>query len=277
MTSLRARIFLHSYTCRTIAGLWIFLSLNCNGSRCSAESIKTTTSKPVELVDFDWDHSGKPTRFSLSTELSNSAGSPNIFTIQHAGVKPLILKNKDGGWGKIATLSPLLKRRNMVTAQRMFFIAAGPASDARIYLILIGEGSSCCVGSLTVLTPDKDGTPRTVFHENQHLLYDARSLEDASGIQLITKSSDSEAWAIKNAESYDPFRIYLLRDDSPAKYNLELSKSYTILHYCQWAGPRYNEKFGAIHIADGVTSCRTMTRSQFEDYSAQHPTRFPEP
>jgi hypothetical protein len=275
MTRSNVEILLRSHT-YLIACLWIFFLPNCRGSRCSAESIKKTTSRLVERVDFDWDHSGTPTRFALSTGLPKTADNPNVFTIQRAGIKPLILTNKDGGWGKVATLSPLLKHRNMVTAQRMFFIAAGPASDAKIYLILIGENSSCCVGSVTVLTPDKDGSPRTVFHQDQHLLYDASQLEDASGIQLITKSSDSEAWALKNAESYDPFRIYLLKSASPAKYDLELSKSYTILHYCQWVGPDYNEKFGAIQIADGPRNCRTMTREQFQLYAAKHLARFPQ-
>jgi hypothetical protein len=274
--TLTVKAVLRSNICQTIAGYWVLLLLSFCSSRCLAESIKSTTSKLVERVDFDWDHSGKPTRFALSTDLPNTAGHPNILTIQHVGIKPLVLRDKNGGWGKVATLSPLLKHRNIVTANHMFFIAAGSASDARIYLILIGEASSCCVGSLTVLTPDKDGTPRTVFHEDQHLLYDARPLDDASGIQLITKSSDSEAWALKNAESYDPFRVYQLKDASLEKYDLGFSKSYTTLHYCQWAGPDYNEKFGAIQVSSGVNNCKTMTRSQFESYAAKHPSRFPQ-
>jgi hypothetical protein len=259
-----------------IASIWPLLFSNCIGSHCAAESIKSTTSRLVEQVDLDWDHSGKPTRFALSVELPNASDHPNIFTIQRGGIKPLVLTNKDGGWGKVATLSPLLRHRNLVTAQRMFFISSGQANDARIYLILIGEGSSCCVGSLTVFTPDKEGSPRTVFHENQHVLYDARPLENASGIQLITKSSDSEAWAVKNAESYDPFRIYLLTNTSAASYDQELSKAYTILHYCQWAGPSYNEKFGAIQVANGPRNCRAMTREEFQLYAAKHPGRFPQ-
>lgn len=145
-----------------------------------------------------------------------------------------------------------------------------------MYLILIGEGSSCCVGSLTVLTPDKDGSPLTVFHESRHLLTDVRPLADTSGIQLIAKSSDSEAWAIKNAETYNPFRVYLLRDSFPANYDLNLSKTYTRTHYCQWAGPDYNEKFGAIQVGDGAANCKTMTREQFESYEAKHVARFPQ-
>jgi hypothetical protein len=237
---------------------------------------KNTASKLVESVDFDWDHSGKPTHFSLSSQQSNSADNVDIFTIQRAGIKLLTLRDVEGGWGTVATLVPRLKHRNLATSSHMFFMADGPASDARIYLILVGEGSSCCVGSLTVLTPDKDGMPRTVFHENRGILFDVRPLEDSSGLQLITKSSDSEAWALENAQTYDPFRIYLLKDTSPAKYDLELSKAYTVLHYCQWAGPDYDEKFGAIQVAEGPRNCRTMTRVQFQLYSSKHPTHFPQ-
>jgi hypothetical protein len=256
-----------------IASLWAALLPNWTGSHCSAELLKSTAGKLVEQVDLDWDHSGKATHFAITTQ----TGYPDTLTIRHPGIKSFVLRKKDGGWEKFATSAPALKHRNIVTTQRMFFIAAGPASAAKIYLILIGEDSGCCVGSLTVLTPDKDGSPRTVFRENQHLLYDASPLEDASGIQLITKSSDSEAWALKNAESYDSFRIYLLKSASPAKYDLELSKSYTILHYCRWVGPDYNKKFGAIQVADGPRNCRTMTGEQFRIYAAKHPTRFPEP
>jgi hypothetical protein len=259
-----------------MASLWIVLQTNCNGFHCLAESLKTSTSKLVERVDLDWDHSGKPTRFALSTQLPDSAPYPDSLTIQRLGIKPFLLRNKEGGWGKFETLSPLLKHRNMVSTQHMFFIAAGTYDNARIYLILIGEGSGCCVGSVTVLTPDKDGIPLTVFRENQQLLYDVRPFEDATGIRLIAKSSDSEAWALINAQTYDPFRIYLLRDTSPAKYDLELSKAYTIAHYCQWVGPNYNEKFGAIQISDGVSNCRTMTREQFSRYAAKHPKHFPQ-
>ena len=123
---------------------------------------------------------------------------------------------------------------------------------------------------------EKNGSTLIVFHENEQLLTDIRPLEDVTGIQLIAKSSDSEAWAVKNAESYDPYRIYLLRGTSPAKYDLQLSKVYTVAHYCQWAGPDYNEKFGAIQISNGASNCKTMTKGQFESYAAKHPARFPQ-
>jgi hypothetical protein len=265
-----------SYRYLATVSFWIAVLLTYSALHCPAKTLKVTTSKLVERVDFDWNHSGKSTRFAISTQARGSESYPDMLVIQDAGIKPFLLMNKDGGWGRFAVLSPLLKHRNMVSAKRMFFIAAGSFPEAKIYLVLEGEGSSCCVGSLTVLTPDKDGVPVTVFHEDQLQLTDIRPLEDGTGIQLIAKSSDSEAWALKNAETYDPFRIYLLRGTSPAKYDLDLSKAYTLAHYCQWVGPDYNEKFGAIQISNGASNCKTMTRKQFESYSAKHPARFPQ-
>jgi hypothetical protein len=276
MARLSDRLRLPSSVFRTVCALCTLLFSSTCGFHSSAESIKNTASALVERIDFDWDHSGKPTRFALSTQDSSHTTVPDILTIQRPGIKPLILENKDGGWGKYAALAPALKHRNLVSVQYMFFIAAGPAKDARIYLILIGEGTGCCVGSLTVMTPNQDGTPKTVFHESQQLLSDVQPLNDASGIQLIAKSSDSEAWAVKNAQSYDPFRVYLLSGMLPAKYDQPLSKTYTEAHYCQWVGPDYNEKYGAIQIANGINNCRTMTRTQFEKYAAKHPARFPQ-
>ena len=245
-------------------------------SNCSAEPVKTATSKLVEHVDFDWNHSGKPTRFVLSSQLEDSEGEPDTLTIHTPGMKPVVLSNKDDSWGSTATLVPMLQGRNMVSSKHLFFIAAGHDSAARIYLILVGNGYGCCNGSLTILTPDGSGEPRTVFHQSEHLLIDVRPLEDSSGIKLIAKSSDSEAWATINAESYDPYRIYILSADNPAKYDLQQSKAYTTAHYCQWVGPDYNEKFGAIQVADGPSNCRTMTSEQFEIYRAKHPKRFPQ-
>jgi hypothetical protein len=242
----------------------------------SAETLDNASSKIVERVDLDWNHSGKPTRFTLSTETRDRTGLPNTLTIRPPGKLPIVFKNKEDRWGIIAESSPALRNRSMVSSKRMFFFAAGKASDARIYLILVGEGSSCCVGNLTIVTADQNGAPKIVFHSPRQMLSDVRTLDDASGIQVIAKSSDSEAWALKNAESYDPFRIYVLQNDSQATYDLERSKDYTVAHYCPWAGPDYNENFGAIQISRGIENCRTMTRKQFERYASKHPTQYPQ-
>jgi hypothetical protein len=194
-----------------MASLWIVLPTNCNGFHCLAESLKTSTSKLVERVDLDWDHSGKPTRFALSTQLPDSAPYPDSLTIQRLGIKPFLLRNKEGGWGKFETLSPLLKHRNMVSTQHMFFIAAGTYDNARIYLILIGEGSGCCVGSVTVLTPDKDGIPLTVFHENQQLLYDVRPLEDSSRNRATRRRGHLSMPKLMTPSAFICLEIRLLR------------------------------------------------------------------
>jgi hypothetical protein len=259
-----------------IANFWILFVSGYNFPNCSAAPVKTAPNRLVEQIDFDWNHSGKPTRFVLSSQLEDSEGAPDTLTIHTPGMKPVVLSNRDDTWGSFARFTPKLKSNNMVASKRLLFIASGHNSMARIYLILVGNGYGCCVGSLTVLTPDKNGAPHTVFHQSEHLLIDIRPLEDASGIELIAQSSMSEAWATINAESYDPYRVYILTADNPARYDLQLSKAYTIAHYCQWVGPDYNEKFGAIQIGDGPSNCRTMTREQFETYAAKHPKQFPQ-
>jgi hypothetical protein len=154
------------------------------------------------------------------------------------------------------------------------FISAGPAATARIYLMLRGGGSGCCVGSLTILTAGKDGNPKVVFSEAEHLVERVLPLEDGSGIQMIGQASDSEARAEQNAESYDPYLVYVLSGEAQAHYDRELSRAYTTAHYCEWAGPRYNERFVAVGNPIGSAHCRVMTEQQFSGYFSQHPAEF---
>src|SRR6185312_13093149 len=125
------KVLFRSHYYWAIVSLGIALLPTYRVSRCSAESLKNTTGKLVERVDFDWNHSGKPTRFALSTQAADFDGYPDTLTTQHSGIKPFVLTNKNDGWGRFAVLAPLLKHRNVVSAERMFFIAAGPSPDAR--------------------------------------------------------------------------------------------------------------------------------------------------
>ena len=94
---------------------------------------------------------------------------------------------------------------------------------------------------------------------------------------MIGQPSDSEARALKNAQSYDPYRVYLLDRDQPAHYDLARSKAYTLAHYCQWHGPEYDEQFVAIGVTTGADHCRVMSDADFGVYRQKHPTLFPEP
>jgi hypothetical protein len=243
----------------------------------SAQQGSTTSPKLVERVDFDWNHSGELTTFSLLGHPSRE---------EPTGAYRLVVKRKDGRrwtfsnqgdvWIPVANRN--LERQNLVpSSKRMLFISAGEGPATQIYLILIGAGSSCCVGSLDVLTAGSDGMPRVVFHSKEHLLAAVVPLTDQSGIELIGRSSDSEARALKNAQSYDPYRAYVITGAESAQYNLELSKAYTEAHYCEWHGPNYDERFVAIGKTEGAKQCRAMSEARFEQYRLQHPKEFPEP
>jgi hypothetical protein len=235
----------------------------------------------VEKVSLDWDHSGVPTTFTLSYQhRTDGAGDSDRLVINRKGNNPWILLNNDDAWTTLVTVaSPQLIHRNLVSSKRMLFVSSGAGPKVHIYLILKGGGYGCCVGSLTVITPGEDGAPKIVFHAVEHLLQDILLLPDGSGIALIGQSSDAEARAQKNAESYNPYRVYIIMADQPARYDLERSKAYNIEHYCEWAGPTYNEKFIAVNVDPGqfgATHCRAMTEAQFNAYREKHTAQFPE-
>jgi len=164
--------------------------------------------------------------------------------------------------------------RGLPHAKRLCFVSAGRAASGPIYLILRGSGSGCCVGSLTILTAGKDGTPKVVFVAAEHLIERVLPLEDGSGIQLIGQATDAEARAEENAETYDPYRVYVLTGEARARYDQELSKAYTAAHYCEWAGPTYNERFVAVGAPTGRAHCHVMTEQQFGQYFSRHPAEF---
>ena len=157
--------------------------------------------------------------------------------------------------------------------KRLYFFSSGSQANARVYLILEGAISGCCSGSLTILTPGEDGKPKIVFHESS---YEAAALTpiDEDNWKLIGRSTDSEAWAAKNAQSYDPYRVYLFRGSVAAAYDPALSKAYTESHYCQWHGPTYDEHFAAVGPPTGADHCREMSREAFTGYQEKHPKLF---
>ena len=236
----------------------------------------------VERLCFDWDHSGTPTRFSLYSRTGKygDQGDSDRLVIVAMNRKPWILLNNDDEWGPFVIDDLAIPRRkNLVGSKRLFFLSAGQAADARIYLILKGGGYGCCVGSLWVLTQGADGAPKLVFHATEHLLQDILPLSEGSGIVLVGQPSDAEARTLKNAESYDPYRVYVLDSDHPARYDLDRSKAYTIEHYCDWAGPKYDEHYIAVSVVPGqfgAGKCRTMTGAQFGAYMQKYPSQFPQ-
>lgn len=148
----------------------------------------------------------------------------------------------------------------------MLFVSSSEAKKGRVYLILKGGGYGCCEGSLTVITPDNHGSQKVVFHAGEQLISDISLLPGGMGIEMIAKSTLSEARS-DTAESYDPFRIYIIEGDKPARYDLEDSKEYTIQHYCEWAGPNYNEKFVAVGDGSGgmgARHCHILSEAKFE-------------
>jgi hypothetical protein len=235
--------------------------------------------KVVERLSFDWDHSGKPTNFALYFQNRNDGmGDADRLVIQAKNRQPWILINRDDEWGPgVADDLPSSEKKNLVSSKRLFFVSIGQVSGARSYLVLKGAGYGCCVGSLTVLTPAKDGTPKVVFHAPEHLLREIVPLPDETGVALIGQPSDAEARSTKDSESYDPYRVYVIRGDIPARYDLAKSKDYTIKNYCEWAGPEYNERFVAVNVDSGqygAGHCRTMTENQFDAYRKKHPAQF---
>ena len=241
----------------------------------AAEVPKVDAPKLIEKVAFDWNHSGNQTIFSLwSRQSTENDGTADLLVIQRKQGKAWTLLNHDDTWGESEIPLPVaVRNQNLIQSKRLLFVKASSQPDARIFLILKGKDSGCCVGSMTVLTSSRDGAPHAVFHSQEHLL-EAITPIDRDGILLIGQPSDSEAWATKNAQSYDPYRIYRLEGDKPARYDLQLSKQYTSAHYRQWHGPISNEHFAAIGRTTGAAHCWVTTPSGFLRYSQLHPNFF---
>jgi hypothetical protein len=234
-------------------------------------------SRLIERVSFDWNHSGTPTTFSLFREGQDDPILDRL-VISAPASPSWSFKDHDGGWastleGELAHL----KKQNLLPASRHFFFVSSGSPETNAYLILKGVESGCCVGSLTVITPDEQGKPTVVFHASNHLLAAIEPIDGSHQLALIGQPSDSEAWALKNAQSYDPYRVYVLDRDQPARYDLARSKAYTLAHYCEWVGSKYNEKFVAVGVPTGANHCKVMSGTDFSAYQQKHPERLPEP
>jgi hypothetical protein len=266
---------------RSIPALLLFAALGSLLSAQSPEGSDRHAPTFVERVTLDWDHSGIPATFTLSFQNRNSGvdGDADRLVVSRQGQKPWILLNNDDEWTVVRRrASQSMLRKNLISSKRMLFFRSGTTPEARAYLILLGGGYGCCVGSVTVLTAGQDGMPKVVFHAAEHELQDIQPLPDQDGILLIGQPSDAEAVALRNAESYDPFRIYVIEGDQRARYDLERSKAYTTENYCEWAGSVYNENFVAVNIDShlyGKGHCKTMTKEQFSAYREKHAAQFP--
>jgi hypothetical protein len=261
--------------------LALLLALSSATWRCSAQASppakQNASSHLIERAAFDWNHSGKKSTFSLFRQEDANGQTFDRLVIDSDGVKGWALRSRDGEWATTADgESARLGRQNLISTARHFLFVSSDSAKAHIYLILKGEDSGCCVGSLTVLTPNDQGRPNVVFQSSSHLLTAIDPTGDDDELALIGQPSDSEARALKNAQSYDPYRVYLLDRDQPARYDLARSKAYTVAHYCQWHGPIYNEKFVAVGSTIGASHCRVMSDADFNAYRQKYPSLFPE-
>ena len=243
--------------------------------KASAE--KKNSSRLVERTYFDWSRSGEASVFSLFRQENASGIATDRLVISVDGKKISTLRSYDGGWATMSQAGlSTLNKQNLVPNSKHFLFVSSNVANAPIYLILKGADSGCCVGSLTVVTLDEHRQPRIVFQASSHLLAAVTPISDESALELIGQPSDSEARALKNAQSYDPYRVYVLDHDRPARYDLALSKAYTLKHYCQWHGPKYDEKFVAVGQTIGSRKCHVMTESDFASYRDKHPLLLPE-
>ena len=142
---------------------------------------------------------------------------------------------------------------------------------ANIYRVVVGEPTSAEDGGLTVTQRDAKARQHVVFHRESWLL--DRVIADHGVVVLVTKSGGSEAWAIRNAFTYDPYRLYRLIHGR-AVYSLTLSRLYSKAHYCAWQGPRYDEHYAAVGPQTGKSACRVMNQAQFSAYEAAHREMF---
>jgi len=252
----------------------LLLLANMSQSSLNAQQTRKGSSVLIEQTRLDWDHSGNSTTFSLFRRPGDvGSDQPDRLVIKQAGKPDWSLNNRGDAWAPLSETGLPVYRKQ---AKRLFFVSAGSEPNARIYLVLKGESSGCCVGSLTVLTSGEGGTPKIVFHESSYEIH-AITPTDGNALELIGRSSDSEVWATKNAQSYDPYRIYLFRGAQAAAYDLDLSRAYTESHYCQWHGPKYDERFVAVGPTTDSTHCRVMSGEAFHLYLEKHPQLFATP
>lgn len=268
----------HSFSISMTLFICLAAMIGLNGEEAQAAAQQKASPQLIEKVSLDWSRSGTVSTFSLFREENSTGDTFDLLVIAAHGERSWSLPNHDGEWASLseAGLSHLTKQ-NLVSGSKHFLFVSSASPGASIYLILKGMDSGCCVGSLTVLTPDEHGQARVVFQEQSHLLASITPTRNGNALELIGQPSDAEARAIKNAQSYDPYRVYLLEQDRPAQYDAALSKAYTLEHYCQWHGPKYDERFVAVGSTTGSAHCRVMTEAAFALYRQKHPQLFPEP
>jgi hypothetical protein len=259
----------------TLLGLFLSFIAPANISMASQPDLRRQP-EIVERVAFDWDRSGRPTIFTLLRQDKGSQlGEPDLLVIKRSRHRIWTFKAHDSPWTTLRELGlGRLEKQNQISSKRFLFVSGTIGKNGQSYLILKGADSSCCVGSLTVFTAGEGGRPRVVFNIDSYLLKAILPLSDGNGIQVIGQPSDSEAWADKNAQSYNPYRVYVLRGETPAQYDLQSSIRFTLSHYCQWHGPIYDERFVAVGNPTGANHCRVLPAKSFRAYQMKHPEMF---
>jgi hypothetical protein len=119
---------------------------------------------------------------------------------------------------------------------------------------------------ITVSFAARDGRWRRIYHRETALFVHA--IPTAQGIELILKPGTSEAWADRDAQTYDPYEVWRVAPGR-VRYDLVASRHYTEAHYCAWAGPNYDERYGAIGPTTGKDKYHVITRTEFEARNAR--------
>ena len=140
------------------------------GEEPQARAEQRASLRLIEKANFDWNHSGKVSTFSLFRHEDERGETFDRLVIDRIGEKSWSLRSGEGAWASIseAGLAHLKKQNLISTSQHFLFVTSGSA-QANIYLILKGVDFGCCVGSLTVLTPDEHGQPKVVFKSSPTL------------------------------------------------------------------------------------------------------------
>ncbi len=137
---------------------------------------------------------------------------------------------------------------------RLFFTTTGP----RTLLFFLSHAWASDAAALYILGFHPDGTPYRVLVRDTFDPVAAESDPDGT-VRIIGSPTESQSFvgdagdiAQKKpyALTYDPYAVYVVTGDNPAKLSPTLTEQYNRQHYV-WAGPESSEKIAVVYNLPG--------------------------
>jgi len=207
----------------------------------SAGAAAATEWKVVETIHYAWLPGAAAYTFVLRVPVGyDSDGGYTQLQIRQSDKLLLEVMDEDG----LETIVDSLKssrsepriRDNVLRSRHLLMLRDVHGKGQPPALFLFGRAFASDPGSLHVIELDKNGKPYEALHLS-HL--------DVDGFEDVGRDGTPEliGWECLVEDDgqqvgYQPFSLYRFgTPGSPMKFDLALSRKYTLAHYYGWAGP----------------------------------------